>query len=920
MLRVFLSILVCLVSSTLLASNKISEDQNLVFRSLGLHVQYIVEDKPSVNLDNILNNPLQFKWKKSLNDTPNFGFNVAPHWFAVDIINASTEKESWLLQIPYSHLDYIDVYLTRANGSIEQWHTGDRNSFDSRPIDHRSFLFPLELKSQEHTHLLFRVQSSGSMQVPMQLWNEREFYKTVQKRSIPNGIFIGLFLILIIYNLFLYISTRDSSYVYYVLFASGFMSFFISISGYGFQYIWSTLPEFQQLSVFIFTCLSNIGMAEFTIKFLRIPKVGNLTYKMLRFVTLVTSFCFILMLILPYKFMIQVLMFVCLYTSAISTYVGYKKISEMGIVASFYACGWFIMAAGVAILVLNKFAILDANLFTDYAAPVSVAIFSLLLSFALGIRIQQERKYLLTAENKVLTSQQEVLQSRLKANQLEFKSHEIKVKAEVESQSKNAFLAMMSHEIRTPLNGIMGLSDLLRSSKLDDQQKQYAETIYSSGESLLTIINDILDFSKILAGKLDIESIPVNAFDLINNCTGIFSNELKEKNINLFINIYPAIPFSFKSDPVRLRQVIINYLSNAIKFTDNGDINLNMSLNLETERLRIEVKDQGIGIPPDKQSNLFNAFTQADTTTTRKYGGTGLGLAICKQLSQLMEGSIGVDSMYGEGSTFWFDCKVEIIDRDSISTPISLHKNYLSALNNNAEHTHINTQLKQWGCQLTPISSEKKGTAYDGLFIDIDSLTHAAEAQIYANHKIPMRSLYSLGNIQDNASISRPITTPSLFNIVDSDHKNKIEPKKIQPNDGIAPRPLNGLNILVAEDNPVNQVVIQAVLKKLGAEFTLVENGELALQEMKTRPGNYDIVLMDCEMPVMDGFTASKHIRALPSDQTILTPIIALTAHAMTAHKDKAKESGMNGFVTKPLERDDLVNTIKAVLSGTPNI
>ena len=924
-LRFLLSILIYLASNSGLASLSVSEDQDLVFRSLGKDVQYLVEDNPSINIERILEDPLKFKWQASINDTPNFGFNVPPHWFLLDINNESNKDVSWLLQIHYSLLDYIDVYLIRDDGSMEQWHTGDRRTFDSRPIDHRSFLFPLELEKREQGRLLFRIQSSGSMQVPMQLWSEKEFYKTVQKRSIPNGIFIGLFLILIIYNLFLYLSTRDSSYIYYVLFASGFMSFFMAISGYGFQYLWSNYTEFQQLSVFIFICASNIGMAEFTIKFLHIPETDSTTYKMLRGVTILTLCCLILMFFVPYKFMIQALMFACLYTALLSTIVGYRKISSMGMAASFYASGWFIMAGGVVILVLNKFAILEANLFTEYAAPISVIVFSLLLSFALGLRIQEERKSLLVAENKLLNSQKQALQSRLKANELEFESKQIKVSAEAESQSKNVFLAMMSHEIRTPLNGIMGLSDLLKSSNLDDKQKQYAETIYSSGESLLTIINDILDFSKILAGKLDIESITVNAFDLINNCMAIFSRDLEEKNINLFVTVEPSMPFLIKSDPVRLRQVIINYLSNAIKFTNAGNITLSISLNKETSMLRIEVKDQGIGIPQDKQASLFNAFSQADSTTTRKYGGTGLGLAICKQLSQLMDGDVGVESTLGQGSTFWFNCKVKILDRSLLSNPRYPAKNFLSALNSHTEYDFITSQLEQWGCKLTPISDEDKSMTYDGLFIDMKDLSHTNEQYLYKNHRIPNQSIFSIGSFHNDSYLSRPLTTCSLYKIISCNDSQSISEIPIEDTSTTLNTlenslPLNGLNILVAEDNQVNQIVIKAVLKKLGSEFTLVENGKDALEEMKSRPENYDVILMDCEMPIMDGFTASQHIRALPSDQTILTPIIALTAHAMEAHKERARESGMNGFVTKPLKPSNLVDVIQDVISGNNNI
>lgn len=915
-LRLLLISVCFLACNQSFASYLLSEDQDLVSRSLGQKVQYLVEDGEHINFESLSQNPDQFNWKKTLTDTPNFGFNVSPHWFLMDLANESVSSVAWLLQIKYPLLDFIDVYLIKDAGKIEQWHTGDQRNYDTRTYDYRNFLFPIELETLEEAKLLIRVDNAGSMQVPMILWDEKEFYKSEQKSSIPNGIFMGLFLVLIIYNFFLYISTKDSSYLYYVLFASSFISFFMSISGYGFQYIWPNSLFFQQHCVFVFVCLANIGMAEFTIRFLRIPEYNRIIYRMLRIVTVVTSIIFCLMIFLPYKFMIQVLMLACLYTATISTIVGLRKIATMGMSAIFYASGWVIMAVGIFLLILNKFAVIEATLITEYAAPASVIIFSLLLSFALGIRIQEERKSLLIAENKVLSSQKEALQSRLKASKMEFENKKIQVTAEAESRSKNAFLAMMSHEIRTPLNGIMGLSQLLKSSPLDEKQKQYADTIYSSGESLLTIINDILDFSKILAGKLDIESIDVNAFDLISNCTTIFASQLKSKNILLYANIEPALPIEFQSDPVRLRQVLLNYLSNAIKFTDHGEIHLSLKFNKNLNEITIEVDDQGIGIPKEKQSKLFDAFSQADSSTTRRYGGTGLGLAICKQISKLMDGDVGVKSSEGEGSMFWFKCKVNALSHIEQGYSQPVNKHYLAALNSESEFNFIKSQLENWQCQLSTVSEESPDTQYSGLFLDLENMLNENIHEICANHKIRKEQIFTLGEFNDDSKLCRPLTTATLYNLIYNhstkytDPLNKTEHKKSGPQDINGTRPLNGLHILIAEDNQVNQLVIKAVLKKLGSEFTLVENGELAVEAMHDSPESFDLILMDCEMPIMDGFTATERIRALPENGNRHIPIIALTAHAMAIHKDRAQAVGMNGFVSKPLKQEELVSTI----------
>jgi signal transduction histidine kinase len=577
LLRTLLITIMSLLCSSAYSSNLVPVDSDFKELSLGTSVKYLVEDSSYINLNNLLSDIDQFNWQVTSKEIPNFGFNTEPHWLWVDLSNNTLIDASLIIEINNSLLDLVDVYQIKSDGLLLQWHTGDQLPFNSRPIDHRNFLFPISIGHQEQSRVLIRVNNSGGMQIPIKLWQEQDYFRAVQERSIPHGIFIGLFLVLILYHLFLYLSTWDISYLYYVVFASGFLLGSMSLYGYGFQYLWHQAIAFQQYSFYLFISIALIGMAEFTIKFLKIP-TNTTDYLMLRAITIATFLCLSLVMLLPYKLMIQVLMLICIYTAAISTIVGIKKMATMGPAASLYASGWIALAFGIFALVLEKFALIEANLFTEMALPIAVFMFSLLLSFALGFRIKEEQNSRIVAENNALISEKNTLQARVKTNELEYQSEQLKISTAAESEAKNAFLAMMSHEIRTPLNGIMGLSHLLKSTGLDEKQKRYANTIYSSGESLLTIINDILDYSKISAGKLDIESIPVNVFDLITNCTSIIANELKDTNINLYVSASPAVPFIVKTDPVRLRQVILNYLSNAIKFSNKKDIQLKISL------------------------------------------------------------------------------------------------------------------------------------------------------------------------------------------------------------------------------------------------------------------------------------------------------------------------------------------------------
>ncbi|MFT7108724.1 MAG: signal transduction histidine kinase/CheY-like chemotaxis protein [Psychrobacter glaciei] len=915
-LRFLLITLILLSCSLVFGSNLAADNQDLTVKSLGANIKYLVEEDSSINLEYLVANLNTIDWKVSQGETPNFGFNLKPHWFWVTVSNESLKSVSWLLQVYYPLIDFIDVYHLKSDGSMHQWHTGDRLPYNSRPIDHPDFLFPLELGFLEQTQLLIRIKNAGAMQAPMKLWNEREFFKLVQKETIPQGIFFGLFMVLILYNLFLYLSTRDLSFLYYVVFASGFLLYFMTVHGYGFQYLWSDSIIFQQYGIYLFISMTLFGMSEFTINFLNITKKYGITYLMLRAITIATALCLLSLLFIPYKITIQIIVLITFYASVISTIVGIKGIKDKGTSASLYASGWIVLAVGFIILVLDKFAIIPSSEYTALSAPISVVIFSLLLSFALGYRIQEERKNRMIAEKNFVLSQTESLEAKLKANKLEYQGEQLRIRSEAEIQAKNSFLAMMSHEIRTPLNGIMGLSHLLKNTDLNEKQKQYIDTIFISGESLLIIINDILDYSKILAGKLDIECIPVDIFELVNSCTSILSNILKENNINLYVSVSPAVPFVIKSDPIRLRQVVLNYLSNAIKFSNNKDIHLNISFNPTESELEINVIDKGIGISKDTQNILFNAFSQADSSTTREYGGSGLGLAICKQIALLTGGDVGVNSEEGLGSHFWFTCKVELMDLPIQDFHVSEKKFYLSMLESASDFDFIESQLLLWNCQLVDTKSADSKKIYNGIFIDHKVIKETTLNNIAKQFSLPSDCVYDIGDFDETSLLCRPLTTGSIFEI--ANNSTVLKPNEAhRPDNTSDSHPLNGLRILIAEDNYVNQMVITAMIKKMGAEFTLVENGKLAVDQMAANPNDYDVILMDCEMPIMDGFTASKLIQQAASNQTHVTPIIALTAHAMDQHIKQAKNSGMTGFISKPVNQKRLVEYILNTLQTT---
>ncbi len=406
-----------------------------------------------------------------------------------------------------------------------------------------------------------------------------------------------------------------------------------------------------------------------------------------------------------------------------------------------------------------------------------------------GVELESMNKELTEEIEYVKRMEQELKQARDRAEEM--------------SQAKGEFLANMSHEIRTPMNGVIGTLQLLADTRLETVQQEYVDTAHKSAYSLLTILNDILDLSKIEAGKLNIELIPLDLREIVSELITLHTMTAEEKCIQLYADIDDQLPKILIGDPTRIRQILANLVSNALKFTDKGHVKLRISVvsrdNADVD-IRFEVEDTGVGIKEEIKDNLFNEFTQADGSTTRKYGGTGLGLAIVKQLVEMMHGQFGVDSVPDEGSTFWFRLPLEISSEQSIAQP----------------------------------------------------------------------------------------------------HDEELELKG----------KLSG-HVLLVEDNPINQMIAQKMLEKIGLESTLAGDGQEALDRLEQ--GNYDVVLMDCQMPVMDGFEATRQIRKQDSLQQL--PVIAMTANVMEGDREKCLEAGMNDYIGKPVVEANLKKTLARWLS-----
>ena len=872
--------------------------------------EYFVDTENNLTIEKFLDPTLTIKSELVDGQQPNLGQIDHPVWFHFRIKNVESTDQTFVLQVHFSLIDHLELYRVQTNGPVQAFTkelAGD--TISSNQHKRSSFLFEADIAAGATADFYLRAETQSSMWLPISIASQEAYKNYPQQSSIFNGVFYGIIIGLLCFNLFIYFSVREASYLYYIALMSANLLFWLTVDGLAFEYLWPGQVQWQQLAPHILVYALIALSVQFCRIYLRIAESEQAVSQLLFNLVWISIVASIAALVMPISMSNQLSLGLAVVSSVFLLWCSYIRWRRGYRPALYFMCAWGIYLVSVTVGILSMTSMINAT--HHILETIKIASALEMIFFSLGLA-----DYINTLKDEQLQSQSDALQAAL------------------ENKAKTEFLAKMSHEIRTPMNGVLGMAEILQSTELDNRQKHYVDVINHSGQALLSVINDILDHSRIEAGKLELENIPFNLEHLVDECISIFSIKANEKGISLLSSVRPGTPTLLKGDPTRLKQVIINLLSNAIKFTDKGEILLAASSTNNSRReepqIRFEVQDTGIGITEDNLEQVFKSYNCEDSIA-RQFGGTGLGLSLCKQLVHLMRGEIGVESEVKVGSHFWFTATFTIATDAEVSPVIRAAELKGIKLLVVDDHTtlfrNIQEKATSWGMTVDTALNGRQALRklekshdleepfhilltdwsmpeMNGLelceTIRKDNRNNRLDIILMSSSRV-MPEKEILAKLHISSTLEKPFTSDQLHDALGKIvGARPIEPRKVLQTPD---QSFDHLKVLVAEDNQVNQMVIRGILKKLNIIPDFANDGMEAIEVYKEEKGEYDLILMDCDMPEMDGFEATSKIRALQvkkKNRPLL--IFALSAHVLEEYKIKAIQVGMDDFIAKPVE------------------
>ena len=942
---------------------------------LAKHLELLEDPTTHLTITDIISRQNEPRFTPSSTETPNFGFTTSAVWARFTVKNSLPRTVEYFLEIKYPLLDRIDLYIPSGPETFTVFKAGDSLPFKERTIQHKNTIFPVMLASGEEKTLYLRCETTSSLNLPIVLHSPACLAEEITMEQMLLGIYYGILLVMMIYNFFIYLGLKDSTYLYYVLFVFTYMLFQLSVNGMAFQYFWPEQIWWANNCTPLFIFLAYIFATQFTRNILDTPKNVPRIDAILRAGLVLSAIGSVLTLFIGYNLSIRLATLMSLTVVALIV-AGFICMIKGYRPARYYFLAWSVSMLGVTVYALKTFGILPHNFITHWGIQLGSAWEVTLLSMGLADRFQlmkQEKEQMQTVYARELEEAHGELEKSFRdmeqfKNSLETLLEErtadlsrvnenlsreamdrqkAEARAEAASKAKSQFLASMSHEIRTPMNAILGMANM--ASKLAETAKlrQYLAVIQDSGKTLLALINDILDFSKIEAGRLDLECANFDLRETLESLADLFGKQAADKGLELLINVRGNTPCALKGDALRLRQILINLVNNAIKFTQAGEVAVTAHAERLTDvaaTLSFSVRDTGSGINHAQIRQLFSEYTQADSSTSRLYGGTGLGLAISKQLVTLMGGEISAESEPGKGSTFHFTVNVELQPQEAqhaLVLPASISgARVLVATPHPALRETLLEMLAGFACRPEAVQPLEAGaithnapgyalrvldSSLPGLdlphFLATRAASHPDESLTPAIILTQPDSAPPLENLQGCPRVvvlNKPLKQSYLFEaIVTCLETADATPACTSPppreNDKKQFTTLKGKQVLVVEDDPVNQMVTSQLLTRAGILVDIAGNGHEALAALQEK--TYDAVLMDVTMPKMDGLTATRAIRQrLGLD----LPIIALTANAIKGDRETCLTAGMDAYLTKPVEIQSMYQILEKLTAVRP--